>query len=256
VIQDVCFYFNQLPATVQTGTSIDYACKADWGKVCNDPAVKNFACPNGSVQTSLCELEPEKCTAGSSTYDQCYENFEHCLVRPDWKLCDSVPKLCDLTWTTTGTNGSTNQNSDGSTTTVYTDPTTGAVTEITSMVDGTTITKTVDATTQQYTEVKTNPNTHTITTTVGSSGGSVASITDKFSDGTVTTKTFDSAGGETTTTTHPQCVTETTASTATGTATPSTSAATLRRLNTIDTTIAGVNSITSAATDAATAVVT
>jgi hypothetical protein len=37
-IQDVCNAFTSLPDYIRTGSSLDYACKADWAKVCSNAA--------------------------------------------------------------------------------------------------------------------------------------------------------------------------------------------------------------------------
>jgi hypothetical protein len=212
VIQDVCMNYDKLPVAVQTGTSIEFACKADWGKICGDIDLKTYACPTGTASTNLCALEPEKCVAGSDKFDACFENFEHCLVKPDWKLCDKVPKLCDLAWKTSGANFDATMTGNGSTKTTVTDPITGTITETEIMADGTTMTRTKDKI-GTVTEIKHEMSTKKTTTTVSDASGRVMSINENLEDGTIIFTFMDpNSDKKTTTITRPDGKIETTES--------------------------------------------
>jgi hypothetical protein len=149
-IKDVCMNYDQLPVEVRDGTSIEYACKADWGKVCADHAKSADICVSGELQTNLCVLNDEKCKTGDK-YNACYENFEHCLIQPNFKICEAIPELCqyndshthtdnggsgvDTGSTNDGTGFSIKTDADGTKTTQYT-KTDGSVIKFTESTNG------------------------------------------------------------------------------------------------------------------------
>jgi hypothetical protein len=91
----VCDNFDVLPHDVKFGSSLDFACKADWSDACFGKYKDTGICKDGKAETNLCALDQAKCNPIAAVpVDPCMAGWFECVVKPDWRLCDNWPELC------------------------------------------------------------------------------------------------------------------------------------------------------------------
>ena len=96
VFQDVCKNIGEVEIEVMAGSSIASICQADIvNKICTDQSPTSALCPDGKIKSNFCSEKPGECTAGSSTYKKCTENWKSCLNEVGYNFCKDFPEYCN-----------------------------------------------------------------------------------------------------------------------------------------------------------------